>query len=299
MFFLLYKHTDDDVFDDFPEISDHFPKISEDFLKLFRRPEERSRTFSENFRKFPKMSEDFRRYPKTFEEDPKMFPWYTNEFKYNLRDKLDITEIIDIFTWGYRIVFINLLPLAIPLTFIKENHNQHNQCLVLYSSLLLCFIQRRKLIPVSFWTFTSLTVPWLRRRWLLHHETSGDFRVLSGRLSRGTVKDRDYSQPSPNPGRLITVKQVSCTRHRLPGRQHKPIWLEFNEILGKTVDVGGQNVFIFRLFISDKRLTIPEIRKYSPCANKEKFSNEAWMSKILKFPYCLVIFSHIPWWLSQ
>ena len=24
MFFLLYKHTDDGVFDDFPKISDHF-----------------------------------------------------------------------------------------------------------------------------------------------------------------------------------------------------------------------------------------------------------------------------------
>ena len=29
MFFLLYKHTDDGVFDDFPKFSDHFPKISE------------------------------------------------------------------------------------------------------------------------------------------------------------------------------------------------------------------------------------------------------------------------------
>ena len=72
MFFLLYKHTDDAVFDDFPKISDHFPKISEDFPKLFRRPDERSLTFSENFRKIPKLSEDFRRLPKTFEEDPKM-----------------------------------------------------------------------------------------------------------------------------------------------------------------------------------------------------------------------------------
>ena len=32
---LLHKHTNDDVFDDFPKISDHFPKISEDFPKLF------------------------------------------------------------------------------------------------------------------------------------------------------------------------------------------------------------------------------------------------------------------------
>ena len=55
LFCLLYKLTDDGVFDD-------FPKISEDFPKLFRRPDERSRTFSVNFRKFrrcPKMSEDF------------------------------------------------------------------------------------------------------------------------------------------------------------------------------------------------------------------------------------------------
>ena len=44
------------------------------------------------------MSEDFRRLPRTFEEDPTMFRWYTNEFKHNLGDKLDISEIIDIFT---------------------------------------------------------------------------------------------------------------------------------------------------------------------------------------------------------
>ena len=73
MFFLLYKRTDNGVFDDFPKISDHFPKISEDFPKLCQRPDERSRTFSEDFRKFPKMSEDCRRLPKTFNEDPKMF----------------------------------------------------------------------------------------------------------------------------------------------------------------------------------------------------------------------------------
>ena len=57
------------------------------------------------FRRFPTT---FRRFPKTFEGDPKMFRWYTNESKYNLRDKRAITEIIDIFTcedidmWGYR-----------------------------------------------------------------------------------------------------------------------------------------------------------------------------------------------------
>ena len=59
--FLLYKHTDDGVFDGFPKIYDYFPEISEDFPKLFRRPDERSWTFSENFWKFLKISEDCRR----------------------------------------------------------------------------------------------------------------------------------------------------------------------------------------------------------------------------------------------
>ena len=58
MFFLLYGNADDGVFDDFPKISDFLPKISEDFPKLFRRPDERSRTFSENFRGLPKIAED-------------------------------------------------------------------------------------------------------------------------------------------------------------------------------------------------------------------------------------------------
>ena len=61
MFSLLCNHTDDRVFDDFPKISDHFPKIFEDLPELFGRPGERSRTFSENFRKSPKISEDCRR----------------------------------------------------------------------------------------------------------------------------------------------------------------------------------------------------------------------------------------------
>jgi len=49
MFFLLFKRTDDAVFDDFPKISDYFLKISEDF---------RFRTFSEDYRRLPKATED-------------------------------------------------------------------------------------------------------------------------------------------------------------------------------------------------------------------------------------------------
>ena len=56
IFCLLYKHTNDNVFDYFPKISNHFPKISEGFLKLFRRIDEHFQTF---FRHFPKVTEDF------------------------------------------------------------------------------------------------------------------------------------------------------------------------------------------------------------------------------------------------
>ena len=93
MFFLLYKLG---VVDDFPKISDHFPKISENFPKLFWRSDERSRTF-------PKISEDVRRLPKTSEEDPKMFRWYTNEFKYILRVTWLQWNHRYLHMWGYHI----------------------------------------------------------------------------------------------------------------------------------------------------------------------------------------------------
>ena len=68
LFCLLYSHTDDDVFDDFPKI--------------------------------PQISEGNRKLPKTFEENPEMFRLYTNKFKRSLRVKHDHhgSEIIDIFT---------------------------------------------------------------------------------------------------------------------------------------------------------------------------------------------------------
>ena len=45
---------------------------------------------SEDVQRFPNIAEDFR-------GRSKMFRWYTNYFKYNLRGKLDISEIVDIF----------------------------------------------------------------------------------------------------------------------------------------------------------------------------------------------------------
>ena len=54
-FCLLYKHTNNDAFVEFPKISDHFPKVPEDFPKLFRRLDERLRSFFEHF---PKITEE-------------------------------------------------------------------------------------------------------------------------------------------------------------------------------------------------------------------------------------------------
>ena len=72
------------------------------FLTIFGPLSKDSRRFSEGQTNIPedfrKISKNFRRLLKTFDEGPMMFWSYSNEFKYNLRDKLDISEIIDIFT---------------------------------------------------------------------------------------------------------------------------------------------------------------------------------------------------------
>ena len=86
------------IFRRFPTTFRRFPKIFQNCPEGQTNVPEHFPRISENFRRCPKMSEDVRRLPKTFEEDPKMFRWYTKEFQYNLRDKLDITEVIDIFT---------------------------------------------------------------------------------------------------------------------------------------------------------------------------------------------------------
>ena len=62
------------------------------------------RIFPTAFQIFPKpgfsktCSKVTRTLPKTFEENLKMFRSYTNEVKYKLTDKFDVSEIIDIFT---------------------------------------------------------------------------------------------------------------------------------------------------------------------------------------------------------
>ena len=79
-----------------------FPTTFRRFPKIFQNCSEgQMKMFPDIFREFPKIPKDIRRFPKIAEDyrgRPNMFRWYTNYFKYNLRDKLGISEIIDIFT---------------------------------------------------------------------------------------------------------------------------------------------------------------------------------------------------------
>ena len=72
-----------------------FPTTFRRFPKIFQNCSERPKNDPEHFPRISEFSEDVRRLPKTFEEHWKMFRRYTNELKYNLRNKLDINEIID------------------------------------------------------------------------------------------------------------------------------------------------------------------------------------------------------------
>ena len=49
VFSLLCRHTNDDVFDDFPKISDHFSKIFQNCSEVKTNFSEHFRTFSEDF----------------------------------------------------------------------------------------------------------------------------------------------------------------------------------------------------------------------------------------------------------
>ena len=63
MFFLLYKHTDDRVFYDFPKISDHFPKISQNCSEGQTNVSEHFPKIPKDVRRFPKIAQDFRGRP--------------------------------------------------------------------------------------------------------------------------------------------------------------------------------------------------------------------------------------------
>ena len=108
MFFLLYKHTDDGVFDDFPKISDHFPKISKIFQNCF----EGQTNVPEHFREFQEISEEI-------SEDFRGRPEDVSMTHQRFKRQLDISEIIDIFTY-VKISYLHMGDIVsfIPLTFI-------------------------------------------------------------------------------------------------------------------------------------------------------------------------------------
>ena len=70
--------------------------LAEDFLRLSKTCPKVRRTLPNIFTR--RFSKDIRRLPKTVEDDLKMCQSYSNEFKSILREKLDISEFIDIFT---------------------------------------------------------------------------------------------------------------------------------------------------------------------------------------------------------
>ena len=92
-----------------------FPTTFRRFPKLFQNCSEGQTNLPEHF---PKISEDVRRLLKTFEEDPKMFRWYTSEFKYNLRDKLDSA----IFVWPWKTESLCDKLFHLPVVFELRTH---------------------------------------------------------------------------------------------------------------------------------------------------------------------------------
>ena len=61
LFCLLCKHTNEDVFDDFPKISDHFPKILQKLSECQTNATEHFSKISEDKLRFPKIIDDCRR----------------------------------------------------------------------------------------------------------------------------------------------------------------------------------------------------------------------------------------------
>ena len=59
MFCLLYEHTNDNIFDNFPKISDHFLKFSKIFQNCSGGKTNFSKHFLDIFRRFPKATKDF------------------------------------------------------------------------------------------------------------------------------------------------------------------------------------------------------------------------------------------------
>ena len=89
--YLVYKHTNDDVFWRFSE--DFWP-LSEDFRRFSKIVPKERRTFPNIFRTFSEDYRDFRRQPKISEGGPMMFRSYSNTSKYFWRDYVITAMVI-------------------------------------------------------------------------------------------------------------------------------------------------------------------------------------------------------------
>ena len=78
----------------FVTIFQKFPNTCRRFRKILQKP---GKLFPNSFRKFPKIHEDNRRFPRS-QEDPMIFRWYSNTFKYSLKDLLCNYSNGDLFT---------------------------------------------------------------------------------------------------------------------------------------------------------------------------------------------------------
>ena len=103
-----------------------FRPLSEDFWRFSKIVPKARRTFptfSENFRKFPKISEDFQRLlrktRRCFDDTPTNLSTIKETNLISVKSSISShVKISYLHMWGYRIFFINLLSLGIPLTFI-------------------------------------------------------------------------------------------------------------------------------------------------------------------------------------
>ena len=102
----------------FSKISDQFLKISKDFKSLSL--SEGHTDISEHFLKI--CDQDNWRLPKNSAEDSKVFCSYNNTFNCSLKGQ----NVINMISHMCDIVFINLLPLNTPLTFITIHYSNHH-----------------------------------------------------------------------------------------------------------------------------------------------------------------------------
>ena len=129
IFCLLYKHGNNDAFDDFPKFSDHFPKISKDFPKLFQRLTNVSEHFPNIFWRLPKITKDFRVGTKAH----LVFYWC-------LGNKLTFFHSCDLSKLWYKLFFLQVAVMT---------DNQYSLLKHLYSEVQVRTVEQSKKLHVQ------------------------------------------------------------------------------------------------------------------------------------------------------